>query len=45
MECRSYRLDRVRQNGKEEGGSLKNVTSTHERGNPHSIKVSSQTII
>ena len=29
----------------EEGGSLKRVTSTHERGNLHSIKGSSQTII
>ena len=29
----------------EEEGSLKRVTSTHERGNLHSIKGSSQTII
>ena len=35
---------RVRQSGKEEGGSLKRVTSTHERGNLHSNKGSPQTI-
>ena len=45
MECRSYRSDRVRQSGKEEGGVIKRITSTHERGNLHSIKGSSQTII
>ena len=37
MECHSYRSDRVRQSGNEEGGSLKRVASTHERGNLHSI--------
>ena len=30
---------------RKKGGSLKRVTSTHERGNLHSIKGSSQTII
>ena len=44
MECHSYRSDRVRQSGKEEGGSLKRVNSTHERGNLHSITGLSQTI-
>ena len=33
----------VRKRG--EGGSLKRVTSTHERGNLHSIKGSSETIM
>ena len=45
MECRScWQTIGSSQSGKEEGGSLKMVTSTNKRGNLHSIKGSSQII-